>query len=232
MANGSYPVPGSRPRGRAAHRTNGTGIESEAVVGILLGVVFGAANACLGLRVGLTVSDSITVAVMAIATFRVMRRGSTLETNVVQTIGSAGESLAAGSIFTLPALYIWGFDVEWYVVATVAFLGAMRRPSRWPHSSPLPRASIWPRPARRRRRSRLTLAEGCAGGDVIGGRVSGPQGDVRGRHLHWRRPDLPVALPEIPPCQLPSKRRKEGLPRKANEAKRRIAATDDEAVAR
>jgi putative OPT family oligopeptide transporter len=88
-------------------------------------VVFGAANAYLGLRVGLTVGASIPAAVMAIAIFRVFRRGPILETNIVQTIGSAGESLAAGVIFTLPALYIWGFDVEWYVLATVAFLGAM-----------------------------------------------------------------------------------------------------------
>ncbi|MEX2583752.1 MAG: oligopeptide transporter, OPT family [Gemmatimonadota bacterium] len=95
------------------------------LVGILLGVVFGAANAYLGLRVGLTVSASIPAAVMAIAIFRVFRRGTILETNIVQTIGSAGESLAAGVIFTLPALYIWGIDTEWYVLATVAFLGAL-----------------------------------------------------------------------------------------------------------
>ena len=95
------------------------------IVGIILGVLFGAANAYLGLRVGLTVSASIPAAVMAIAIFRVIRRGTILETNIVQTIGSSGESLAAGVIFTLPALYIWGFDVEWYVVTTVAFLGGL-----------------------------------------------------------------------------------------------------------
>ena len=94
------------------------------VVGIILGVVFGAANAYLGLRVGLTVSASIPAAVMSIAIFRALRTGTILETNVVQTIGSAGESLAAGVIFTLPALYIWGLDASWYVLATVAFLGA------------------------------------------------------------------------------------------------------------
>jgi putative OPT family oligopeptide transporter len=93
------------------------------LVGILLGIVFGAANAYLGLRVGLTVSASIPAAVMAIAIFKVFRTGTILETNIVQTIGSAGESLAAGVIFTLPALYIWGIDAEWHVLATVAFLG-------------------------------------------------------------------------------------------------------------
>lgn len=94
------------------------------VIGIILGVVFGAANAYLGLRVGLTVSASIPAAVMSIAIFRMLRTGTILETNIVQTIGSAGESLAAGVIFTLPALYVWGLDAEWYVLATVAFLGA------------------------------------------------------------------------------------------------------------
>ncbi|MDE2751107.1 MAG: OPT/YSL family transporter, partial [Gemmatimonadota bacterium] len=77
------------------------------VVGILMAVVFGAANAYLGLRVGLTVSASIPAAVMAVAIFRAFRRGTILETNMVQTIGSAGESVAAGVIFTLPALFIW-----------------------------------------------------------------------------------------------------------------------------
>ncbi len=76
------------------------------VIGIVLGVIFGAANAYLGLRVGLTVSASIPAAVMAVAAFRVWK-GSILEANIVQTIGSAGESVAAGVIFTLPALFLW-----------------------------------------------------------------------------------------------------------------------------
>src|SRR5688572_11698291 len=76
-------------------------------VGLFLAVVFGAANAYLGLRVGLTVSASIPAAVMAVALFRIIRSGSILETNMVQTIASSGESLAAGVIFTLPALFIW-----------------------------------------------------------------------------------------------------------------------------
>lgn len=76
-------------------------------VGLVVSVVFGAANAYLGLKVGLTVSASIPAAVIAVAVFRALRRGSILETNMVQTIGSAGESVAAGVIFTLPALFIW-----------------------------------------------------------------------------------------------------------------------------
>lgn len=78
------------------------------VVGILLAVVFGAANAYLGLRVGMTVSASIPAAVISMGIIRVvMKKDSVLESNMVQTIGSAGESLAAGAIFTLPALFLW-----------------------------------------------------------------------------------------------------------------------------
>ena len=78
------------------------------VLGALLAVVFGGANAYLGLRVGMTVSASIPAAVISMGIIRkVMRRDSILENNMVQTIGSAGESLAAGAIFTLPALFMW-----------------------------------------------------------------------------------------------------------------------------
>ena len=78
------------------------------VLGIILSVVFGAANAYLGLRVGLTVSASIPAAVISMGVLRlILRRDSILENNMVQTIGSAGESLAAGAIFTLPALFLW-----------------------------------------------------------------------------------------------------------------------------
>ena len=80
-------------------------------MGIILAVVFGAANAYLGLRVGMTVSASIPAAVIAMGVIRViMRKNSILESNIVQTIGSAGESLAAGAIFTLPALFLWAKD--------------------------------------------------------------------------------------------------------------------------
>lgn len=76
------------------------------MVGVLLAVVFGAANAYLGLRVGMTVSASIPAAVVSMGILRgLLRRNSILESNLVQTIGSAGESLAAGAIFTLPALF-------------------------------------------------------------------------------------------------------------------------------
>ncbi len=77
------------------------------VVGMLIGTIFGAANAYLGLRVGLTVSASIPAAVLGVAIFRAFGGATVLETNLVQTVGSAGESLAAGVIFTLAGLYIW-----------------------------------------------------------------------------------------------------------------------------
>ncbi len=81
------------------------------IMGIILAVVFGAANAYLGLRVGMTVSASIPAAVIAMGVIRiVMRKNSILESNIVQTIGSAGESLAAGAIFTIPALFLWAAE--------------------------------------------------------------------------------------------------------------------------
>ncbi len=81
------------------------------VMGVLLSVIFGAANAYLGLRVGMTVSASIPAAVISMGVIRIlMRKNSILESNLVQTIGSAGESLAAGAIFTLPALFLWAAE--------------------------------------------------------------------------------------------------------------------------
>ena len=78
------------------------------IMGLLLAVIFGAANAYLGLRVGMTVSASIPAAVISMAVIRViLKKDSILESNMVQTIGSAGESLAAGAIFTMPALFLW-----------------------------------------------------------------------------------------------------------------------------
>lgn len=78
------------------------------ILGVLLAVLFGGANAYLGLRVGMTVSASIPAAVISMGIIRVLlRKDSILESNMVQTIGSAGESVAAGAIFTLPVLFMW-----------------------------------------------------------------------------------------------------------------------------
>lgn len=79
--------------------------------GIILAVVFGAANAYLGLRVGMTVSASIPAAVVSMGVLRILlKRNSVLESNIVQTIGSAGESLTAGIIFTMPVLFLWSSE--------------------------------------------------------------------------------------------------------------------------
>jgi putative OPT family oligopeptide transporter len=96
------------------------------VAGILFGVLFGAANAYLGLRVGLTVSTSIPIAVLTVALFKLMRQrrdGVLLEANISQTIGSASSSLAAGTIFTIPALFMWGLAPPFWQVAILALLG-------------------------------------------------------------------------------------------------------------
>lgn len=91
-----------------AHRVVPEFTVTSLLIGILLAIVFGAANAYLGLRVGMTISASIPAAVISMGIIRViLRRDSILENNLVQTIGSAGESVAAGAIFTLPALFLW-----------------------------------------------------------------------------------------------------------------------------
>ncbi len=104
---------------------------TSVVTGILLAIIFGAANAYLGLRVGMTVSASIPAAVIAMGVIRViMRKNSVLESNIVQTIGSAGESLAAGAIFTLPALFLWAAEGKMdkpglIEIALIALLGGL-----------------------------------------------------------------------------------------------------------
>ena len=101
------------------------------VMGVLLAVIFGAANAYLGLRVGMTVSASIPAAVIAMGVIRVvMRKNSILESNIVQTVGSAGESLAAGAIFTLPALFLWAKEgkmdkPDMLEITLIALLGGL-----------------------------------------------------------------------------------------------------------
>ena len=99
-----------------------------ALAGVVFGIVFGAANAYLGLRVGLTVSTSIPIAVLTVALFRALpgRQGGTiLEANLSQTIGSASSSLASGTIFTIPALFLWGLTPPLWQVAILALLGGI-----------------------------------------------------------------------------------------------------------
>lgn len=94
--------------------------------GIVLGIVFGAANAYLGLRVGLTVSASIPAAVMTVAIFKLFgARGSILEANISQTIGSASTALATGTIYTIPALFLWGMIPPYLEMVALCFLGGV-----------------------------------------------------------------------------------------------------------
>lgn len=104
---------------------------TSVILGIILAVIFGGANAYLGLRVGLTISASIPAAVISMGIIRmIMKKDSILENNMVQTVGSAGESLAAGAIFTLPAVFMWanegvGQVPDYLTIALVCMSGGL-----------------------------------------------------------------------------------------------------------
>src|SRR6266404_3505332 len=100
------------------------------IMGTILGIIFGASSLYLVLKVGLTVSASIPVAVISITLFRVLKKvgfrgANILENNIVQTAGSAGESIAFGLGVTMPAILILGFDLEITRVMLVAVLGGL-----------------------------------------------------------------------------------------------------------
>ena len=114
-------------RGRAARAD----VPRALVLGSLLGLVFGASSVYLALRVGLTVSASVPIAVLSITIFRALSRilpggrASILENTVVQTTGSAGESIAAGVAFTLPALVLLGFEMDWTRTLLLSLCGGV-----------------------------------------------------------------------------------------------------------
>lgn len=93
------------------------------LLGIFFGLLFGAVSTYLGLRAGLTVSASIPIAVLAISIFKKLGNSSILENNIVQTTGSAGESIAAGVIFTLPAMIFLGFPLEYSRIFLLSMIG-------------------------------------------------------------------------------------------------------------
>ena len=93
------------------------------LLGSLFGVLFGAVTVYVGLRAGLTVAASIPISVLSISILRVLGRASILENNIVQSTGNAGQSIAAGVIFTLPALIFLGFDLEYSRIFMLALLG-------------------------------------------------------------------------------------------------------------
>lgn len=98
-------------------------------LGAIFGIVFGAANAYLGLRVGLTISTSIPIAIITVAVFKIlapwMGKTTILDWNMSQTVGSASSSLASGVIFTIPALFLWGLSPSIAQIGTLALLGGL-----------------------------------------------------------------------------------------------------------
>ena len=140
-------------------------------LGALLGLVFAASSVYLALKIGLTVSASIPIAVLAVAFFRTLGRSTILENNIVQTTGSAGESIAAGIVFTLPAILLMGYDLSVGKVAIVAVVGGVMGILLM---IPLRRALIV------KEHGRLTYPEGTACAEVL---VAGEQGGLQARRL-------------------------------------------------
>lgn len=99
------------------------------ILGVLLGAIFGSANAYLGLRVGLTISTAIPLAVVSVAILRMLiplfGRSTILECNISQTAGSASSSLASGIIFTIPALFLWGYEPSLIQITLLAMCGGV-----------------------------------------------------------------------------------------------------------
>src|SRR5579883_2688894 len=93
------------------------------LIGALFGVLFGAVTVYVGLKAGLTVAASIPISVLSISILRAFGRSSILENNIVQATGNAGQSIASGVIFTLPALIFLGFDLEYVRIFMLALLG-------------------------------------------------------------------------------------------------------------
>ncbi|HEU4649748.1 MAG TPA: OPT/YSL family transporter, partial [Gemmatimonadales bacterium] len=141
------------------------------VLGALLGIVFAASSVYLALKIGLTVSASIPIAVLAVAFFRTLGRSTILENNIVQTTGSAGESIAAGIVFTLPAILLMGYDLTVSKVAVIAVVGGLLGILMM---IPLRRALIV------KEHGNLTYPEGTACAEVL---VAGEKGGLQARLL-------------------------------------------------
>jgi putative OPT family oligopeptide transporter len=147
------------------------------LTGALLGILFGAANAYLGLRAGLTVSTSIPIAVLTVAVFKIAQRvgrGATiLESNISQTIGSTSSSIASGVIFTLPALFMWQLDPTVLQMIMLAVAGGTL-------------GVLFMIPLRRllivREHGRLPYPEGTACAEVL---VASDAGGARAHNVFW-----------------------------------------------
>src|SRR3982751_1572908 len=141
------------------------------ILGALLGLVFAASSVYLALKIGLTVSASIPIAVLSVAFFRTLGRSTILENNIVQTTGSAGESIAAGIVFTLPAILLMGYDLTVSKVAVIAVIGGLLGILMM---IPLRRALIV------KEHGNLTYPEGTACAEVL---VAGDKGGLQARLL-------------------------------------------------
>ena len=144
------------------------------ILGILLSVILAAANAYLGLFAGMTVSASIPAAVISMGILRFFRRSSILENNIVQTAASAGESLAAGVIFTIPALVLMGYwtDFDYMAIAKMSAVGGIIGVM---FTIPLRRALII--------EAKLTYPEGVATAEVLKAGDEARQSKDGGKHL-------------------------------------------------
>src|ERR1700691_733647 len=154
---------------------------SAVLVGAILGIIFGASSLYLVLKVGMTVSASIPVAVLSITLFRWagttfgIRRATILENNIVQTTGSAGESIAFGVGVTMPALLLIGFEMEWTRVLVVSVLGVLLGILMM---IPLRRAFIVDMRGKTGEPSTLLYPEGPACAQVL---ISGEKGGMSGK---------------------------------------------------
>ncbi len=140
-------------------------------LGAILGIIFAASSVYLALKIGLTVSASIPIAVLAVAFFRTLGRSTILENNIVQTTGSSGESIAAGIVFTVPAILLMGYDLSIAKVTVIALVGGVLGALMM---IPLRRALIV------KEHGRLPYPEGTACAEVL---VAGEQGGLRARLL-------------------------------------------------
>src|SRR5262245_60442287 len=137
------------------------------VLGSIFGIIFGAATVYLALRAGLTVSASVPIAVLSIAVFKKLGKSTILENNIVQTIGSAGESVAAGVVFTIPALLFLSQGPDYFKYLTISVLSAVGGILGVLFMIPLRRALIV------KEHGKLTYPEGVACADVL---IAGERG--------------------------------------------------------
>jgi putative OPT family oligopeptide transporter len=143
------------------------------LVGLLFGIIFGAVTVYVGLRAGLTVAASIPIAVLSISLLRALGRATILENNIVQTTGSAGESVAGGVIFTLPALIFLGFDLQYWRIFLLALIGGWLGVF---FMIPLRRQLIV------KEHGSLQYPEGTACGDVL---IAGDRGGSFASRVFW-----------------------------------------------